>query len=227
MDAPDRWERWGPVSGLVFVAAFLLLFFLFFVPEDLLPADVDGEQILEFYRAQGAGGFLLMYSLIAVAGAALLWFAGSLRASLRRIEPAPGRLSAVGFGGGVACGTLLLSGGAALLAPFAFAIFGTAERPLDPSMYDLVEGIGFTSINLALIAEAVMIVAASLVILRWGGLPRWFAWVGLVVALALILNVLYFFGLFVWPAWVLLASVVLLLQPVAGTPEVRSATGPP
>jgi hypothetical protein len=106
-------------------------------------------------------------------------------------------------------------------------ILNTPERPLDPVMYDVVEGIGFTSINLALIAEAVMIVAASLVILRWGGLPRWFAWVGLVVALALILNVLYFFGLFVWPAWVLLASVVLLLRPVAGTPEVRSATGPP
>ena len=225
MDAPDRWERWGPVSGLVFVAAFLLLFFLFFVPEDLLPVDVDGEQIREFYRAQGSGGFLMMYSFIALAGAALLWFTGSLRASLRRIEPAPGRLSAVGFGGGVASGTLLLSGGAVLLAPFAL-ILNTPERPLDPVMYDVVEGIGFISINLALIAEAVMIVSASLVTLRWGGLPRWFAWVGLVVALALILNILYFFGLFVWTAWVLLASVVLLLRPVAGTPEVRPAVGP-
>lgn len=225
MDAPDRWERLGPASGLVFVAAFLLLFFLFFVPEDLLPVDMDAEQIREFYQAQGAGGYLLMYSLIALAGAALLWFTGSLRASLRRIEPAPGRLSGVGFGGGVASATLLLAGGAALLAPFAL-ILNTPERPLDPVMYDVVEGIGFTSINLALIAQAVMIVAASLVILRWGGLPRWFAWVGLVVALALILNVLYFFGLFVWTGWVLLASVVLLLRPVAGPPKARPAVGP-
>ncbi len=53
-------------------------------------------------------------------------------------------------------------------------------------------------------------VATSLVALRWGGLPRWFAWVGFLVAIALALNLLYFFGLFVWVAWVLLASGLLL-----------------
>ena len=74
---------------------------------------------------------------------------------------------------------------------------------------------GFTAINYALIASAVMVVATSLVAMRSGGLPAWFAWLGFIVALALVANILYFFGLFVWATWVLLASGVLLTRPAA------------
>jgi hypothetical protein len=94
MDVADRWERWGPVSGLPFVVSFLALFFLFFVPGDELPADVDAAQIAEYYRGRGEAGFLLMYSLVGPGGVALLWFTAALRASLRRAEPSPSRLSA-------------------------------------------------------------------------------------------------------------------------------------
>lgn len=208
MDVLDRWERWAPVSGLVFVVSFLALFFLFFVPGEL-PAEADAAQIAEYYRGRGEAGFLLMYSLVGLAGAALLWFTGSLRASLRRIEPAPGRLSAVAFGGGVASAILLLAGGATLLAPFA-EVLSDSRGAFDPTLHRVLGTIGFTAVNFGLLGAVVQVVATSLVALRWGGLPAWFAWVGFVVALALMLNVLYFFGLFVWIAWVLLASIVLL-----------------
>ena len=99
MDVQDRWERWAPVSGLIFVVSFLALFFVFFAPADLLPADADAAQITAYYRGRGPAGFLGMYSLFGLSGVALMWFAGSLRTSLRRLEPAPGRLSAVAFGG--------------------------------------------------------------------------------------------------------------------------------
>jgi len=207
MDVQDRWERWGPVSGLIFVVSFMALFFLFFVPADLLPPDSNAEQIAAYYRGRGPAGFLAMYSLIGLAGVALLWFAGSIRTSLRRLEPAPGRLGAVAFGGGVASAILLLTGGAGLLAPFAAAINST--RVVDLTLYSVLGSMAFLTINFALLGQAVQVVATSLVALRWGGLPAWFGWLGFLVAIALALNLLYFFGLFVWVAWVLLASVLL------------------
>jgi hypothetical protein len=207
MDVQDRWERWAPVSGLIFVVSFMALFFLFFVPADLLPADSDAAQIAAYYRGRGPAGFLAMYSLFGLSGVALLWFAGSIRTWLRRFEPDPGRLSAVAFGGGVASAILLLTGGATLLA--SFATFINSTRVIDPTLYSVLGTTGFLTINFALLGQAVQIVATSLVALRWGGLPAWFAWLGFLVALALALNLLYFFGLFVWVAWVLLASGLL------------------
>jgi hypothetical protein len=213
MDFPDRWERWAPVSGVVFVVSFLALFFLFFVPADELPPGADAAQIAEYYRGRGAAGLLLMYALVGLAGAALLWFTGSLRASLRRTEPAPGRLSAIALGGGVASAILLLTGGATLLAPFIAVVIDSREA-FDPTLNNVLGAIGFNAINFGLLGAAVQVVATSLVALRWGGLPAWFAWVGFIVALALVLNILYFFGFFVWVGWVLLGSIVLLTGPI-------------
>jgi hypothetical protein len=227
MDIPDRWERWAPLSGVVFVASFLALFFLFFVPTDELPEDATAAQIADLYRGSGQAGLLFMYSLVGLAGAALLWFSGSLWAFLRRIEPAPGRLSAIAFGGGVASAILLLAGGATLLAPFISVVVDSREA-FDPTLYGVLGAIGFNAINFGLLGAAVMVVATSLVALRLGGLPAWFTWVGFIVALALVLNILYFFGFFVWVAWVLLCSIVLLTRPIGSTPSGnRPAAGAP
>lgn len=76
---------------------------------------------------------------------------------------------------------------------------------------------GFTAIDFGLLGGAVMVVATSLVTLRWGGLPAWFGWVGFLVTLALALNILYFFGFFIWVGWLLLASTMLLARPADKT----------
>jgi hypothetical protein len=225
MDVLDGWERWTPVSGLVFAVSFLALFFVFFVPGEL-PASADAAQIADYYRGRGTAGFLFMYSLIGLSGIALLWFTGSLRASLRRAEPGSGSLSDVAYGGGLASAVLLLAGGTALLAPFAVII--TSTLTIDPSVYNLLSAMGFLAINLGLFGQAVQVAATSVVALRWGGLPVWFAWVGFLVALALVLNLLYFFGLWIWVAWVLLASGLLLARPIGRASfGVRAAAPPP
>jgi hypothetical protein len=230
MVTTDRWERWAPVSGIIFAAAFLALFFLFFVPGEL-PADADASRIADYYQGRGPAGYLLMYALIGLAGVALLWFSGTLRASLRRAEPAPGRLSAAAFGGGVASAVLLFAGGAALLAPFTVIEFNSREA-LDPTLYNVVSAMGFITIDFGLLGGAVMVVATSMVALRWGGFSAWFGWLGFVVALALALNILYFFGLFIWVGWLVMASTLLLARPVddarLGTrPSVEAPSPPP
>jgi hypothetical protein len=221
MNALGAWDRWSPVSGLVFATAFLALFFVFFGPGEL-PAGADASQIAAYYHGRGPAGFLFMYSLIGLSGAALVWFAGSLRASLRLMEPAPGILSDVACCGGLAVAALLVAGGAALLAPFAVTI--TTTQTIDPSVYHLFDTMGFLAINLGLFGQAVQVVATSVVALRSGGLPVWFAWVGFLVAVALVLNLLYFFGLFVWVGWVLLAGGVLWARRGQTAAAVRGAT---
>jgi hypothetical protein len=208
---PDRWERWSPISGIVFV---LLFVFVFLGGEP--PQDATGEELARFYQEQGEGKAILGFFLIGVAAAALLWFTGSLRAALWRVEPPPSRLSAIAFGGGVATAVLLMVGGATFLSPVVVAF---EEIPsLDPVLHDVVSSAGFIAINFALLSSAVMITAASIVALRWGGFPKWFVWLSFLVALALVLNILYFFGFFLWLAWVLLASILLLVRPVGRAP---------
>jgi hypothetical protein len=115
-----------------------------------------------------------------------------------------------------------VAGGAALLAPFAVTI--TTTQTIDPSVYHLFDTMGFLAINLGLFGQAVQVVATSVVALRSGGLPVWFAWVGFLVAVALVLNLLYFFGLFVWVGWVLLAGGVLWARRGQTAAAVRGAT---
>jgi hypothetical protein len=127
----------------------------------------------------------------------------------------------------LASAILLLAGGATLLAPLIVVVLDSKEA-FDPTLNSLLGAMGFTALNFGLLGAAVMALATSLVALRWGGLPAWFVWVGFIVALGLVLNILYFFGFFVWVAWVLLGSIVLLTRPIESTPsQARAAVGPP
>ena len=66
--------------------------------------------------------------------------------------------------------------------------------------------------------------ATALVILRYGALPRWFAWVSLALALILVIFPIGWLGVIVGlPLWTLVASVLLYLRP-AGEP---APAGPP
>lgn len=86
---------------------------------------------------------------------------------------------------------------------------------------------GSLAINFGLLGGMVMVLATSRVALRFGAFPVWFAWVSIVVAVALGLNILYFVGLFIWPAWVLLASLLSLTRPIgAAVPKDRLVIEP-
>jgi hypothetical protein len=204
-------QRWAATSGVLFAASFVTLFVVFFVPGEQT-AGAPGTQIAQYYRDRGPAGLLLMYALFGIAGVALMWFSASLSASLRQVERGAESLAVAAFGGGVASATLLLVGGAMLLAPFTIVIVHGAQT-IDPTLHEALSTIAFTAVNLGLLGSSLMVVATSLITMRERRYPRWFAWLGFAVAVALSLNILYFFGLFIWVGWVLLASI---LVPVRG-----------
>ena len=76
-------------------------------PADRPELNQPPAVILSYFGEQDTvilGSFLLM-----LAAVAFIWFAGSLRAVLRRKEGGEGRLSTIAFGGGVAAGVFMLA----------------------------------------------------------------------------------------------------------------------
>ncbi len=139
----------------------------------------------------------------------LLWFVGNLWKALRDTEPGTGRLSAVALGGGVVAAGLIFVGSAAKGAAAARASEGGGISPDAAAvLYDLngvVIGVG------ASMAFAVMIGAASVMWIRAGSFPRWFAWASAVLAVGLVTPFNYAVLALVGP-WVVVVSVSLYLR---------------
>ncbi len=139
---------------------------------------------------------------------------GSLRSALYAAEGATGRLSTLAFGSGVATSVFLM----ATYLPHAQAAFDH-ENTSDTSVDALVR-MGDAFFGGAALFAIPMLVATALAILRFGALPRWAAYLSLVVALVLAIPPVSFFGLVLGiPVWVVAMSV-LLYRP---TPAVQSA----
>jgi hypothetical protein len=89
---------------------------------------------------------------------------------------------------------------------------------------------GFASWMVATMIAAVTVTATSAAAFRSNLLPRWFAWLGIVVGIVALLGYLFVPG-FVFFAWVLIAAALLLRRAPAmqtgavTTAQVRSGTG--
>jgi hypothetical protein len=220
---PDRgdstvWERIGASAGLLFFAILLRAFGLELTdfPD---PGLVQASEIVEFVEANRTrlGQVATMY---AVAGMVFLWFLGSLRSVLVKLEPTP-RLSSIGFGAGILiAGLLLVLSG--LQLEIVFADFTTFNEQAVVARWALFDASG-GFIGISPFPRAVFLAAMSLAVVRHGGLPRWLGWFGLLAAIVNLLggfdylaspNVTFtghpLADLAVFLIWVLLASAILV-----------------
>jgi hypothetical protein len=212
------WERIGASAGILFFAIFSTAFGLELAdfPD---PGLVQADEIVGFVEAnrQRLGGVAIMY---AIAGMVFLWFLGSLRSRLGKLEPTP-RLSSIGFGAGVLIAGLLLTL-SGLQLEILFADFTTLNAQAVVGRWVLFDASGGL-IGISPFPRAVFLAAMSLVVVRYSGLPRWLGWVGLLGALANLLGGLDYLAptdvtftghpladLAVFLIWVLLASVLLM-----------------
>jgi hypothetical protein len=139
---------------------------------------------------------------------------GSLRATLLAAEGGTGRLATIAFAGGVATAISMMF----TVLPHAQAAFDKDDTS-DTSIDALVRmgDAFFGGVELFAIP---LLAATALVTLRFGGLPRWFAWVSLVLALILAIPPIGWLGVIVGlPLWVLLLSVLLYRQHPTATLE--------
>lgn len=203
------WERWSGVAGIAFVVLYVVGFSVGGEPPDSDAAITaryadSGERALE----------LTAFFLIAAAALALVLFVSGARSLLARSEPQQRTLAALAYAGGIACAALVLVGNA-VSRTTAFASDDEAFK-LDPDTQRMFESAGFLLFVSAAFAAILLVAGLSVGALRYGLLPRWLGWAGIVVAV-LLPSAFVFVGFLILLAWVLAVGITLVARTVVPT----------
>jgi hypothetical protein len=216
----SRIERWAPIAGIVFV--------VLMVVGSMLVGDVPSpnapQQRVVDYLADGANQTrnIIGAYLWVIGALVFLLFLMRLRNDLRRAEGGTGYVSNLAFGAGVAFSAVWMVAAAA----FASVAYAVKLRHAPVSDVDLVRVLPPMGRLLLLLgggfAGILVLLAASVVILRTGVFARWLGGLGIVAAIVLLFDVTYL-NIFPFWTWVFIASVVMLMRhrssPAGGTGE--------
>jgi hypothetical protein len=155
-----------------------------------------------------AGAYLEMLALLS-----FVVFVGVLAATLRRREGPRPWISNVTLGAGLITVALKLAS-----LPAAFALAYRAHEGFDPQLAASLTDMNSFSFVLTWPLSALMIGSAATAILRYGALPAWLGWSGVLAAIALLASVPLAFGQGAFVAfiastlWVALASATMVVR---------------
>jgi hypothetical protein len=163
------------------------------------------------WLTDGARTIAFALNILPFAGVAFLWFIGVLRDRLGQRED---RFFATVFlGSGLLfLGTLFASGA---VASGFLRVYASAPRlTIDSGLYVFSRTVTYEMMNVyALRMAGVFMISTCTLSLRTGILPRWMAYLGLVLALFLLLSLgTFFWAPLVFPLWVFLISVYILVS---------------
>ena len=214
----SRFARWAPLSGVVFAALWAVSFI--FLGDG--PGDTD-QEIAAFYDDDGnRDDQSLGWALVALATLFFLWFLAELRVRLLMAEGQPARLTALGFASGIVSAVLFFLS-VTVWAATSFA-HDEAEFSADPGTVRLLDSTGYVLWASAGSMSIPLVVAVSLIVLRTRVLPVWVGWIGLPLALTLLVAFAFFpvLGLF---AWVALLGILMTWLPAYSGREPRVSGG--
>jgi Domain of unknown function (DUF4386) len=202
-------ERWAPLGGIIFV---VLMFTGTFFVADVPDADSSQQKIADYLTDSDNHTRNLIGAYIWVVGAlTFLWFASHLRSVLRAAEGGTGLLSNIAFGAGVIYSALMMVSAVA----FAAVAYAVGLRDATVSEVDIVRVLPQFAWMILLLgagfAGIVVILTSCILSFQTGVLPRWLAWLGVVMAILLLFDVLYV-NIVPFLVWVLAASIVLLMR---------------
>jgi hypothetical protein len=204
--------RWAPIAGLLWVALVIVSVIL---GGDQPGADDSVNKFVDYFRDSGNRDQLGIATLIAALGGVLFFvFLAGLRAVLRNEEGLWGQGASLAFGAGIAF-TVLLWAAAATGYAYASAADFFDNFVVDPQSVQTamaLSALSFWMVAFGSVAAAVMIAAASGVVLGTGVLPAWVGWAGMALAVVSFIGALFLPGLAAL-VWVLLVSIVLLTRP--------------
>jgi hypothetical protein len=204
----ERWERPAALAGVVAVVLWVVGIFVSGEAPD------EGTELLRRFQDDDgrvlAGGFTFQLGALF-----FLIFVAALRLRLFTAEGPTGLLTAIAFGAGLAVGIFLLA------LPGGEMAAAINSDDLDPSSSLALGNIGDLFFIGAELSAALLLVSTGLLILRYGPMPRWFAWVSFALALWLLIPPIGWAGLlFGVPLWTLAASVLLWMRPARVEPSV-------
>jgi hypothetical protein len=220
-------ERLAACSGVVFVALFIVGYLVAGKPPDLRDPNADWiTYVGSHHRRLLVGAILLGLSFFAV-----LWFAGSVAAALRRGGEA--RLGTVAFGGAVAATGLGLSS-TAIQAALAYRIGSEAPSLVKPLAV-------LATVDVTMVGFPIGVLMGAVTLSAWRSkiFPQWYVLTGGVATLALVVSggalankgfyapdgAYAIITLFVFLAWVLATSALIAVKaPAPGDAPPATAT---
>lgn len=199
----------APLSGVVAVVLFVIGFIIFEVVGDTPDGDETAQQYLDYFRDEDGtiwiGAWIFLVGIVF-----FLWFLGTLRAALDRAEGGGGALARTAYAGGV--GTALLVS-ASLGTQISGAIAADENDALDPAV---AQTFWWAADGLSVAATfflAALYAATAVLAWRTRLLPRWFAVVTAIFAVA---SAIPFVGwgalFFALPLWIVFVALWLSLR---------------
>lgn len=202
-----RFARLVPANGILFAVLVIVAALITDRPD----ASASNNEIVAYYADEGTrDGELLASFLIGLSVLCFLSFLGSLRGALARAEGEPARLATAVVASGTAFITLAAAAHVtATSVSHAVEIYDGFQVDADSAR--LLLGLNYGFFVMSLFAAAAMTLAASVLALHTGILPRSIAGLGLLATVAGVAGFLF------WPsivvlAWIVAVSVYLLLE---------------
>src|SRR4051812_20548874 len=206
MNTAQRW--YARVTGLGFAAIFIAMFA---AGGETPEKDAPAAEIIRYYNdhatALRVGAFVTVVAVVL-----LLMFGGALRQVLRAgpEDGWGGRLSTV-----AASGTAVYAVGLVMFAVSSLALVNAADLG-DPTIARTLNVLDNSLFFLVMAGLATTLVATGIRTLQNGAIPRWLAWVSVVLGVLAPAGPLGFAAFFVFPFWVI---AVAFLSTSGTTPE--------
>ena len=202
--------RAAAIAGIIFSLLFLISIVLIriSVPQD--PLD-SGSWLLENSKRVA-----LALNIVPFAGIAFLWFIGVIRDRIGEYED---RFFATVFLGSGLLFLAMLFVSAATGGGLITVYEVNTGTPLDLSTYNFGRSTTYMIANVyAMKMAGVFMMVTCTLALRTGIFKRWMAFLGIALALLLLLSVGYLYWvILVFPLWVLLISIHILLSNIGDT----------
>ena len=200
-----RTPKAAACAGIIFS---ILLFAVFGLMRRSVPPD-------PFERGAWLSGdttyVALAMNLVPFAGVAFLWFIGALRDRLGTREDQ--FFATVFLGSGLLLLAMLFAA-AAVVGAIIVAFHAVPEQLVHSATFHFARGLAYGMINIYLVkTAAVFMITTSTIAIYTRLTPRWLAFVGYAVAVALLVGSSYIdWSLLVFPLWVLLVSLSILRE---------------
>jgi hypothetical protein len=156
----------------------------------------------------------LALNIVPFAGIAFLWFIGVVRDRLGDSEDR--FFATVFFGSGLLF--LCMTFASAAVAGGLLLAYSMRPEFVETSDYAFGRSVTYVMLNTyAMRMAGVFMIASSTLFLRLGVTPRWMAWIGYALALALLIIISHVSWVsLVFPVWVLLISIYILAENLRG-----------
>jgi hypothetical protein len=221
------WQRWIPLTGILFVILFVGAIFLV-----SLPGGDDSEQeVLDWYADSGNRTSAVIGAYLSVIASLLLVvFVNRLRYVIQNAEGQAPLFATGAFAGGIGAAVCLIVAAMAFAAIPAGVEFGDDPPPTSVDVPRALNSLGFGLQLVGMMFMAIiMILSTAAASFRYRLFPTWFNWLSVICAVALIFAVIWLPGIALL-IWLVVASILLFQRQPAtagqNLPGVSASSAP-